>query len=68
MKKSQIKELKTKPEEELRKMLVSQKKDLSKIMIDLFARKLRNVALVKNKKEMIAIISTALAEKQLKKI
>lgn len=68
MKKSQIKELKAKPENELRKMLLSQKEDLSKIKIELQAKKLRNVALITNKKKMIAVISTILAERKLGKV
>ncbi|MBI3380029.1 50S ribosomal protein L29 [Candidatus Gottesmanbacteria bacterium] len=68
MKKSQIKELNAKTEAELNKMLSSQKEDLAKIMIELQSKKLKNVALVTNKKKMIAVISTKLTEKELAKV
>lgn len=67
MKKNQIKELRSKTEAELTKMLASHKEDLAKIMIDLKSKKLRNVALVTTKKKMIAVISTFIAEKELVK-
>jgi len=67
MKKHQIKELKTKSEAELSKMLIKEKEDLAKIMIDLSSKKLRNVALVTNKKKMIAILSTFITQKELLK-
>lgn len=68
MKKTQVKELKSKTEVELAKMLHSQKEELVRIFIDLKSKKLRNVALVTNKKKMIAVISTILAEKELAKV
>lgn len=67
MKKSQIKELRAKTEGELEKMLSKEKEDLARIMIDLNTRKLRNVALVTNKKNMVAVISTLLTERKLVK-
>lgn len=67
MKKSLIKELRSKTNAELKKMLDSQKEDLTRVLIDLKSRKLRNTALVTNKKKMMAVISTLLAEKELAK-
>lgn len=67
MKKSQIKELRSKTEKELTNLLAKEKDDLEKIMIDLESKKLRNVALVKNKKRMIAVLSTFICEKELVK-
>lgn len=67
MKKSQMKELRSKTEKELTSLLAKEKDDLEKIMIDLASKKLRNVALVKNKKKMIAVLSTFITEKELTK-
>lgn len=64
MKKNQIKELRSKDTKELSKMLSNHREDLSKIMVDLRSRKLRNVAIVANKKKSIAIISTLIKEKE----
>lgn len=65
MKKSQIKELRAKTEAELKKMVLSQREDLARIFVDLRSRKLKNVALVTNKKKAIATILTLLREKEL---
>lgn len=67
VKKSQIKELRSKTDKELTNMLTKEKDDFAKIMIDLASKKLRNVALVTNKKKMIAVLSTFIAEKELMK-
>lgn len=68
MKKSQIKELKSKETEELTKMLLANKEDLIKIMVDLKSRKLKNTALPANKKRIIAVIMTILHEKEMAKV
>lgn len=68
MKKSQIKEFRSKTKTELGKMLQIQKDDLAKIMIDLNSKKLRNVALVTNKKRILAVILTLMREKELIKV
>ena len=68
MKKGQIKELRTKSEADIYKMLVKEKDDLTKIMLDLKSKKLRNVTLPANKKKIIAVISTVIREKELAKI
>lgn len=68
MKKSQIKELRAKTPGELSKMVLVQKEDLVRIFIDLKSKKLKNVALIKNKKKMIATILTLMREKELTKV
>lgn len=68
MKTNQIKELRSKNNQELEKMLTTQKEDLARIFIDLKNRKLRNTALVTNKKKMIAVISTLINEKEMAKV
>lgn len=68
MKKNQIKEFRSKNNQELAKMLIAQKEDLARIYIDLKNRKLRNTALVTNKKKIIAVISTVITQKEMAKI
>lgn len=67
MKKSQIKELRVKESTDLSKMILKEKEDLVRIMIDLNTRKLRNTSLVTKKKNMIAVIKTILTERELQK-
>lgn len=67
MKKSQIKELRAKESTDLSKMILKEKEDLIRIMIDLNTRKLRNTSLVTKKKNMIAVIKTILTERELQK-
>lgn len=68
MKTNQIKELRSKNIQELKKILMTQKEDLSRIFIDLKNRKLQNTALMTNKKKMIAIISTFITQKEMAKV
>lgn len=68
MKKSQIKEFRSKADHELQKMLLDQKRDLARIFIDLKAKKLKNTALMSSKKKIIATISTLLSERKLNKL
>lgn len=68
MKTNQIKELRSKNSQELEKLLTIQKEDLTRIFIDLKNKKLRNTALVTNKKKMIAVILTIIAQKEIKKV
>lgn len=68
MKKSLIKEWRSKNTEELNKILLSQKEDLVRIMIDLKSRKLKNTALVGNRKKTISVISTLINEKETAKL
>lgn len=67
MKKSQIKEMRARDSKELGKMLLKEKDDLTRILIDLNTRKLKDTSLVTRKKEKIAVILTLLKEKELQK-
>lgn len=67
MKKSQIKELRVKDSKDLLGMIWKEKEDLTRIMIDLNTKKLRNTSLVTKKKNIIAVISTILKEKEMQK-
>ncbi len=68
MKKRLIKEWRLKNTEELNKILLTQREDLVRIMIDLKSKKLRNTALVGNRKKTISVISTIINEKESVKI
>lgn len=67
MKLKDKKEIFTKPEKELKKMLVQAKEDLFKFNMELAQRKLKNTRQIFWKKKEIAFILTALREKQLVK-
>ena len=68
MKKSLIKEWRSKNKVELDKIILSQRDDLVRILIDLKSNKLKNTAVIGNKRRTIAIISTLLKEKETAKI
>lgn len=68
MKKSLIKEWRSKNKAELDKIILSQRDDLVRILIDLKSNKLKNTAVIGNKRRTIAIISTLLKEKETAKI
>lgn len=68
MKKSLIKEWRSKNIEELKKILSSQREDLVRILIDLKSKKLKNTAVVGNKKKIISVISTLINEKEIVKV
>ena len=68
MKKSLIKEWRSKNKAELDKIILSQRDDLVRILIDLKSSKLKNTAVIGNKRRTIAIISTLLKEKETAKI
>lgn len=68
MKKSLIKEWRSKNTEELKKILLTQREDLVRIMIDLKSKKLRNTALVGNRKKTISVLSTLINEKETEKL
>ena len=65
MKKSAIKDLKTKTDAELNRMLSDTRSELSKIMVQHKAGKLKDVMLVKRKKQDIARILTILRQEKL---
>ena len=58
MKRRQIKELSTKSKNELVALLVKEQEDLAKINLERKARRLKNVALISEKKKDIARINT----------
>ncbi len=68
MKKSLIKEWRSKNIEDLKKILFSQRADLVRILIDLKSKKLKNTAVVGTKKKTISVISTLINEKEIVKI
>lgn len=66
MKKNQIKEIALKSKEELFKLLSQLKSEAAAIEIEHSSRKLKNVALLGEKKKTIARVLTFIREKELK--
>lgn len=64
MKKKDLLELKTKPKDELKRMIVDIKSEIGKLNIEQSLKKLKNTNAIKDKKRDIAVLLTILSLKE----